>query len=83
MNLDTVLARAAIAVERADAFALKALKHALPPGRMVKWKHGENERLGEVIKVVGYQFHDARVRVKSAKSGKAVNVSAWAIREEL
>ena len=78
MDPDHHLRRATAVADDADRSALVALRRALPTGRMVKWNHGEHERLGEVIEVLGFRFAHARVRVRSI-TGKVVDVGAGTI----
>ena len=67
----------------ADRAAFKVLEGVMVPGRMVKWKHGKHLRMGEVVGILGFQFHHAGVRVKSIISGKLIDVHASAIIAQL
>lgn len=79
-NADLLLHIAHRVYEKADRDAMEALKRALPPGRVVKWRHGDRWRMGEVIEILGFSYHAAGVRVVSATTGKKYDVSAYAIR---
>lgn len=83
MNADAKWIKSVAKLNRADREAHAALKAALKPGRMVIWKHGEHRRLGEVIELLGFSYESARVRVKSALSGKVMDVHVWSILVEL
>ena len=83
LDKDVRLRQADLEAKKADQAALEALRAALPPGRVVKWKHGEHWRMGDVIEVLGFQYQGAQVRVRSIKSGKRFDVGAYSILEAL
>ena len=66
------------AFDAADARALRAMRAALPPGRIVTWEHGDHERRGEVVEIIGHAYKSARVRVRSV-TGSTYDVDKWPI----
>lgn len=78
IDRDIALLRADRKAGEADDAALLALRDAMGSGRHVGWKHGRHDRLGEVVEVLGHQFHHARIRVRT-HTGKTYVVPAGTV----
>lgn len=65
--------------------AAAALAEALPPGRVVVWRHGDHLLRGEVVAASadGWCYRHARVKVRANASGREYWVHAARIMAEL